>query len=101
MRRVIIGTALFFAVSGLFGAEKSELTASNAVVRVQCHAVTRSGTRCKRRAAANENYCKQHSASRKAKKPEPKCRAMTAEGRQCDKSPLPDRFYCSDHIKQP
>lgn len=99
MRRGVIFLTLFLAASGLPGAEQCKVASTNALIRVQCRAVTRSGIRCKRHAAANENYCKQHSAARKPKKPEPKCRAMSSDSKQCDNAPLSGNFYCSEHIK--
>ena len=35
---------------------------ASVVKRVQCHSVTKSGNRCKRKAAPGKLYCRQHAA---------------------------------------
>ena len=64
----------------------------------QCWAVTKSGSRCKRRAAPKTRYCRQHAATRELKDTPPQCGSMTTNGVPCRAAPLPNRRYCSDHM---
>ena len=59
--------------------------------------MTEKGTRCKHKKDGDKDYCKQHSADRKASKPVAQCRALTYEGKQCPRKPAEDRFYCKQH----
>ena len=65
----------------------------------QCWAVTKSGTRCKRRARPGVRYCKQHSADVTPKKAPERCRSMTENGGQCSEKPVPGKNYCEKHLK--
>ena len=64
---------------------------------VQCHSVTNSGTRCKRRARPNTRYCKQHSSSVAPKKEFKRCRSITDDGGQCVEVPKAMSRYCLKH----
>ena len=66
--------------------------------KVQCRAVTKSGNRCKRRAAPGSHYCRQHSSDVKPKKPASRCRAMKDDGSQCEAKPVEGRNYCEKHL---
>ena len=63
----------------------------------QCWAVTKSGTRCKRRAAPETRYCRQHTATRELKDTPPQCSSVTTNGVPCRAAPLPNRRYCAEH----
>ena len=65
--------------------------------RVQCQAVTKSGSQCKRRAAEGKRYCRQHASNVKPKKAPARCRAVTDNGRQCDAKPVEGSNYCEKH----
>ena len=73
---------------------------TNTTERVQCAAQTRSGARCKRKAAQGERYCKQHSAANVPKKTPEKCRSFTDDGKPCEAKPVENRNYCRKHLKQ-
>ena len=64
----------------------------------QCWAVTKSGSRCKRRAAPETRYCRQHAATRELKDTPPQCGSMTTNGVPCRAAPLPNRRYCAEHM---
>ena len=66
--------------------------------RVQCRAVTKSGNRCKRRAAPGKRYCHQHASDVKPKKPAARCRSMTEDGSQCESKPAEGGNYCEKHL---
>ena len=63
----------------------------------QCWAVTKSGTRCKRRAAPETRYCRQHTATRELKDTPPQCSSVTTNGVPCRAAPLPNHRYCAEH----
>lgn len=65
----------------------------------RCWAVTKSGNRCKRRAASGCQYCKQHSADRVPKRNVSQCRSMTTNDVQCSNASMPNKSYCKEHIK--
>lgn len=66
--------------------------------RVQCRAVTKSGNRCKRRAAVGKHYCHQHAADIQPKRPEMRCRSMTEDGKRCEEKPVEGKSYCEKHM---
>lgn len=66
---------------------------------MQCQSITNSGNRCKRKAAQNTPYCKQHSADKAPAKPVKQCRAILPDGSQCKSTPAENRRYCEDHLK--
>ena len=72
------------------------VAATNGVA--QCWAVTKSGSRCKRRAAPETRYCRQHAATRELKDTPPQCGSMTTSGVPCRLPPLPNRRYCAEHM---
>ena len=65
----------------------------------QCWAVTKSGSRCKRRAAPETRYCRQHTADRTSDRQPDRCRSMTTNGVWCSEKPMPGRNYCPQHQK--
>ena len=65
----------------------------------RCWAVTKSGNRCKRRAASGCRYCKQHSADRVPKRNVSQCRSMTTNDVQCSNASMPNKSYCKEHVK--
>ena len=72
---------------------------TNGVERVQCWAQTKSGTRCKRRAAPGGRYCRPHAAELAPKSAPEKCRSFTEDGRPCAAKPVERRNYCEKHLK--
>lgn len=101
MKRTILAVAAFLALSSAAadapakggaaqGPEKKE--------QCQCWAVTKSGSRCTRRARPNERYCKQHSSSAATKKQPERCMSMTEKGKQCGNRPAEGKRYCSRHL---
>lgn len=95
MKRVVLLLVLSFCMVGLSGdaeAPKQE--------RVQCWAMTKSGNRCKRRAAAGRRYCHQHAADVKPKKEQERCRSMTEDGKQCEAKPVKGKSYCEKHLEK-
>ena len=88
MRNVSLKVALLFC--------SCVLASTNDVV--QCWSITKSGNRCKRRAVANERYCKQHAADRTSNKQPNFCRSMTTNGVQCAEKPMTKRNYCQRHL---
>lgn len=72
---------------------------TNMAARVQCAAQTKSGTRCKRRAANGTRYCRQHSAAAAAKTTPKSCRALDDGGKSCEAQPVAGRYYCEKHLR--
>ena len=95
MKRTILLLAL--SLSAVGWAEDAEVPKQERE-RVQCWAVTKSGNRCKRRAAAGKRYCRQHAAEVKPQKRPERCRSMTEDGKQCESKPLEGKSYCEKHI---
>ena len=94
MKRVILLLALSFCMVGFSGdaeAPKQE--------RVQCWAMTKSGNRCKRRAAIGKRYCHQHASSVTPKVEQKRCRSMTEDGKQCESTPVEGKNYCEKHME--
>lgn len=73
------------------------LAATNEVA--QCWAVTKSGSRCKRRAAPQARYCRQHTADREQKDTPTQCGSMATNCVRCAERPAPSRSYCPQHLK--
>ena len=91
----------FFVVEGK--TKESTLHIENNVTQQvncsRCWAVTKSGNRCKRRAASGCRYCKQHSADRIPKRNVSQCRSMATNDVQCSNIPMPNKSYCQEHVK--
>ena len=64
----------------------------------QCHSVTKSGNRCKRKAAQTQLYCRQHAASTAVKKPPPSCCYLDDAGVRCKAKALDGKRYCAKHL---
>ena len=93
MKRAVLLLAFSLSLVGLSGdaeAPKQE--------RTQCWAMTKSGNRCKRRAAIGKRYCHQHASSVKPKAEQGRCRSMTEDGKQCDSTPVEGKNYCEKHM---
>ncbi len=94
MNRVLI----LILLCGMFCVDTLNATFPMEECRIeQCHSVTNSGTRCKRRARPNSRYCKQHSSSVVPKKEIRRCRFMADEGTQCTAETKPNSRYCLQH----
>ena len=96
MRRAILLLALSLSTIGW--TEESEAPKQEKE-RVQCWAMTKSGNRCKRRAAAGKRYCHQHASSVTPKKEQDRCRSMTEDGKQCESKPVEGKNYCEKHVE--
>ena len=66
-----------------------------------CWAVTAAETRCKHKKVGDTDYCAQHAADVKPKKPVSQCCAMTWEGTRCTRKPDEGYRYCTQHRTQP
>lgn len=66
--------------------------------KVRCHAATKSGTQCKRKAASGTMYCKQHAAEVEVKNTPEKCRAVDDKGVRCEDAPKEHKNYCEKHL---
>ncbi len=58
-------------------------------------------TRCKHKKVGDTDYCAQHAADVKPKKPVSQCCAMTWEGTRCTRKPDEGYRYCTQHRTQP
>ena len=96
MKRAVLLFALMLSLIG-WTEESAEPKRENK--RTQCWAMTQSGNRCKRRAAAGRRYCHQHAASVKPKKEQERCRSMTEDGKQCEAKPVKGKSYCEKHLE--
>ncbi len=96
MKRTILLLALSLSMFA-WAAEKAEAP-KRENERVQCRAVTKSGNRCKRRAAPGKHYCRQHASDVTPKKPETRCRAITDDGKRCESKPVEGKNYCEKHM---
>ena len=67
------------------------------VPRVQCHSVTKSGNRCKRKAAPGKLYCRQHAVQSQAAKPSEACAYISDDGKRCAASVESGSRFCSRH----
>lgn len=66
--------------------------------KVRCHAATKSGTQCKRKAASGTMYCKQHAVEVEVKNTPEKCRAVDDKGVRCEDAPKEHKNYCEKHL---
>ena len=98
MKHWLILLLVTFAVSSAPADDKTAVKREKAPPPQPCWAVTRSGNRCKRRAAPGERYCRQHAASVAPSKPVARCRSMTPEGTQCAEKPVEGGRYCKKHL---
>ena len=107
MRYLMMLVVMVMAVT-VFGvaqdriSEKGQTTTPNKAIEkdvLRCWAVTQSGNRCKRRAALECRYCKQHSAERIQKRKFSRCRSILTNEVQCSNAPLPSKNYCQKHLK--
>ena len=97
MKRAVLLLALSLS---MIGWSKEPETPKEEKERVQCWAVTKSGNRCKRRAAAGKRYCHQHASDVKPKKEQERCRSMTEDGKQCESKPVEGKNYCEKHMEK-
>ena len=93
MKRAILMLALSLSMIGW--TEESEAPKQE---KAQCWAMTKSGNRCKRRAAAGKRYCHQHASDVKPKKSPECCRSMTEDGKQCEAKSVNGKNYCAKHM---
>ena len=99
----VVAFLLVFAValSVHAGDELKVVSSTNGVAavaqRVQCHSVTKSGNRCKRKAAPGKLYCRQHAAQSPAAKPSGTCAYISDDGKRCTESVVPGDRFCSKH----
>jgi hypothetical protein len=101
MRGVIFLMASTVALSACAGDETKVVLSTNDVVavaqRVQCHSVTKSGNRCKRKAAPGKLYCRQHAAQSPAAKPSETCAYISDDGKRCTVSAASGSRFCAKH----
>ena len=95
MKHAILLMALSLS---MFACAENRETPQREKERVQCQAITKSGNRCKRRAAPGKCYCRQHASDVAPKTPAKRCRAMTEDGKQCESKPLEGKNYCEKHM---
>lgn len=93
MVKLLLSILLFAAVST--EAPKQE---AQKMEKVRCHAATKSGTQCKRKAATGTMYCKQHAAEVEVKNTPEKCRAVDDKGVRCEDTPKEHKNYCEKHL---
>lgn len=96
MKRMVLLLALSLAMIGWVD-EPEALKQEKE--RTQCWAMTQSGNRCKRRAAAGKRYCHQHAADVKPKKEPARCRSIAEDGKQCEAKPVEGKSYCEKHME--
>ena len=66
--------------------------------RVQCHAATASGVRCRRKAAPEGLYCRQHVAAAKKASAQKSCGFIGDDGARCSAAPQINARYCPKHM---
>ena len=66
--------------------------------RVQCHAATASGVRCRRKAAPGFLYCRQHAAAAKKASAQNLCGFIGDDGVRCSAAPQTNARYCEKHM---
>ena len=66
--------------------------------RVQCHAATASGVRCRRKAAPEGLYCRQHVAAAKKASAQKPCGFIGDDGVRCPFAPQTNARYCEKHM---
>ena len=64
----------------------------------RCHSVTKSGNRCKRKAAPNQLYCRQHAASTAVKQTPASCCYLDDAEVRCKAKALDGKRYCVKHL---
>ena len=101
MKVVAFLLAFAVALSARAGDESKVLSSTNGVAaveqRVQCHSVTKSGNRCKRKAAPGKLYCRQHAAQSPAAKPSETCAYISDDGKRCMVSAASGSRFCAKH----
>ena len=65
--------------------------------RGQCHSVTKSGNRCKRKAVPQKLYCRQHSANTQTSSKGDCCCYISDAGVRCTRRTSQDIRYCTNH----
>jgi len=71
---------------------------SNVRASWQCHSVTKSGNRCKRKAAPNQLYCRQHAASTAVKQHPASCCYLDDADVRCKAKAMDGKRYCTQHL---
>ena len=101
MRGVIFLMASTVALSARAGGEPKVVSSTNGVAavaqRVQCHSVTKSGNRCKRKAAPGKLYCRQHAAQSSTAKSAETCAYISDDGKRCAASAASGSRFCAKH----
>ena len=101
MKVVAFLVAFAVTLSARAGDESKVVSSTNGVAavmqRVQCHSVTKSGNRCKRKAAPGKLYCRQHAAQLPAAKSSGACAYISDDGKRCTASAVPGDRFCSKH----
>ena len=101
MKVVAFLLALAVALSARAGGEPKVVSSTNGVVavaqRVQCHSVTKSSNRCKRKAAPGKLYCRQHAAQSPSAKPSETCAYISDDGKRCMASAASGSRFCAKH----
>lgn len=65
--------------------------------RCQCHSVTKSGNRCKRKAVPQKLYCRQHSSATLLEGDSGPCFFVSESGARCESTRMAGRRYCKVH----
>ena len=101
MKVVAFLLAFGVALSARAGGEPKVVSSTNGVAavaqRVQCHSVTKSGNRCKRKAATGKLYCRQHAAQSPSAKPSETCAYISDDGKRCTASAASGSRFCAKH----
>ena len=101
MKVIAFLLAFAVAVSARAGDEPKVVSSTNVVEavaqRVQCHSVTKSGNRCKRKAAPGKLYCRQHAAQSPAAKPSGTCAYISDGGKRCAVLAVSGSRFCAVH----
>lgn len=101
MKVVAFLLAFAVALSARAGGEPKVVSSTNGVAavaqRVQCHSVTKSGNRCKRKAAPGKLYCRQHAVQSPSAKPSETCAYISDDGKRCTASAASGSRFCAKH----
>ena len=101
MKVVAFLLAFAVALSARAGGEPKVVSSTNGVAavaqRVQCHSVTKSGNRCKRKAVPGKLYCRQHAAQSPSAKPSETCAYISDDGKRCTASAASGSRFCAKH----
>ena len=101
MKAFVFLLTFVMASCGLAADVAKTVSSTNGVVsvaqRVQCHSVTKSGNRCKRKAPAGKIYCRQHAAPSSAAKPTENCAYISDDGKRCVAPVAPGSRFCAAH----